>query len=254
MNLVSEAARLAAEWSFAPTEELPGGHCSHVYADASRVLKVPYQGEEMTSGYLAMVRLSGPFAPKIFAHDEATGSMLMERATPGTQLHETVCDDDEFEVFEEVVHAFRRMDTTGLMSMRQYYLDSKDALVDFLLDTTPEEVALHGDLHHSNILRHGDGWMVIDAKGLVGDPAVEGAAFVCNPMENLATRSVDAYEMRIESVAMALGVSPFRVWAWSLCRMREDICEPGQPWYHALVALDACAETFGGERFVEPLT
>ena len=36
--------------------------------------------------------------------------------------------------------------------------------------TTSEAVVLHGDLHHDNVLRDGDGWVVIDPHGYVGDP------------------------------------------------------------------------------------
>lgn len=36
-----------------PEEELPGGHCSRVFATWDRVLKVPFQGEELSSGFRA---------------------------------------------------------------------------------------------------------------------------------------------------------------------------------------------------------
>jgi len=31
-------------------------------------------------------------------------------------------------------------------------------------------VLLHGDLHQDNILSHGDDWLVIDPKGVIGFP------------------------------------------------------------------------------------
>ena len=37
------ARAFAERYHFYPTEELPGGHCSRVFADDSRVLKIPWQ-------------------------------------------------------------------------------------------------------------------------------------------------------------------------------------------------------------------
>ena len=37
---------------------------------------------------------------------------------------------------------------------------------------------LHGDLHHDNILQNGDGWLVIDPKGVIGSPINEIWAFI----------------------------------------------------------------------------
>ena len=247
------AEALCCQWKFEPTRELPGGHCSRVYANADKVLKVPYKGEEMTTGYLAMVRLGPPLGPTIFESDPNTGSMLMDRAIPGTKLNESgISEPEQDEVWRKCALAFQEISTDGLMSMTEYY-GKLDPLVRNLLATTNKMVALHGDLHHENILRNGDGWMCIDAKGLIGDPAVEGAAYVCNPMGDLLERSAGGFAERVVTVAQLLDVDPFRVWAWSIARMREDVAEPGEPWHHALVALNYCASTFGGERWVLPL-
>lgn len=50
-----------------------------------------------------------------------------------------------------------------------------------LLDTSPTLQALHGDLHHDNILRSPRGWLAIDPKGVSGDPAYEPANAFRNP-------------------------------------------------------------------------
>ncbi len=42
-------------------------------------------------------------------------------------------------------------------------------LRDDLLKSTTKEVLLHGDLHHDNILKNGDSWLVIDPKEFIGD-------------------------------------------------------------------------------------
>ncbi len=40
----------------------------------------------------------------------------------------------------------------------------------------------HGDLHHHNILRRGDGWAAIDPKPAVGEPEYDVAPLLWNPI------------------------------------------------------------------------
>ena len=48
----------------------------------------------------------------------------------------------------------------------------------------PHDVrVLHGDLHHDNILLGARGWLVIDPKGLLGDPAFDAANLFYNPLD-----------------------------------------------------------------------
>lgn len=50
-----------------------------------------------------------------------------------------------------------------------------------LLQSAAPPVALHGDLHHDNVLKGARGWCAIDAKGLLGDPDYETANAFRNP-------------------------------------------------------------------------
>lgn len=42
---------------------------------------------------------------------------------------------------------------------------------------------LHGDLHHGNVIHGSRGWLVIDPKGVYGDPAFEAANVFYNPLD-----------------------------------------------------------------------
>lgn len=46
-----------------------------------------------------------------------------------------------------------------------------------LLSSPAKQFVLHGDLHHDNILKHGDDWILIDPKGIIGEEEFEIAAF-----------------------------------------------------------------------------
>ena len=50
-----------------------------------------------------------------------------------------------------------------------------------LLDALHTPVALHGDLHHDNVVHGARGWLAIDPKGLLGDAAFDAANWFYNP-------------------------------------------------------------------------
>ena len=66
-----------------------------------------------------------------------------------------------------------------------YYLQKARKLRDSLTQNAGPDVLLHGDLHHDNILQNGEDWLVIDTKGVIGEPAYEIAAFIRNPIPEL---------------------------------------------------------------------
>ncbi|WP_084646110.1 aminoglycoside phosphotransferase family protein [Devosia insulae] len=52
-----------------------------------------------------------------------------------------------------------------------------------LFDKPMEIIPLHGDIHHDNIVSGARGWVAIDPKGLIGDPAYDYANSFLNPEE-----------------------------------------------------------------------
>ena len=248
MDVVAES--LVKQWNFVPTEELPGGHCSRVYADSERVLKVPFQGEEMDSGYWAILALEGPFKPIIFASDPETGSLLIERAIPGLPLNLTgLTETEQLKVWSQVVDDWRKCPKQGFMALGAFS-DPNDPLAQHLLSTTQTKITMHGDLHYFNILSHKSGWLCIDAKGVIGDPAFEGAAYVRNPLPSTGDFTTAQIAERVNQVADALGVDPFRVWGWSVIMLRDGgNPEPG-PWRNVLDRLYQCAAAFGAKEWL----
>jgi streptomycin 6-kinase len=83
-----------------------------------------------------------------------------------------------------------------------------------LCDSMGEEVVLHGDLHHENILRSDErGWVVIDPKGMVGEREYEAGALMRNPVPVL--HDSRTLERRADLLAEALGLDGARMRAWS---------------------------------------
>jgi streptomycin 6-kinase len=89
-----------------------------------------------------------------------------------------------------------------------------------LLASGAPPVVLHGDLHHGNILSAGPrGWLAIDPKGLVGEPACEaGGSLLWNNLPGAAAGQGNASTLarRVAQLAAALGVERERVRRWGL--------------------------------------
>jgi streptomycin 6-kinase len=57
------------------------------------------------------------------------------------------------------------------------------AIAERLLSNRADVRPLHGDLHHLNVIHGPRGWLAIDPKGLIGDPAFDAANFFFNPLD-----------------------------------------------------------------------
>jgi len=74
---------------------------------------------------------------------------------------------------------------------------------------------VHGDFHHHNLLRHGDRWLVIDPKPMVGEPEFDVPTFMWNPIGMRPTKtSVDRW---IATFADA-GLGADRIRKWGIIR------------------------------------
>ena len=96
------------------------------------------------------------------------------------------------------------------------YLHKARKLRDELIATSAPLVLIHGDLHHDNILQNGNEWMVIDPKGVIGEPAYEAAAFIRNPIPELLRHKnlSSIVDNRITQFAEILELSKQRIISW----------------------------------------
>jgi streptomycin 6-kinase len=112
-------------------------------------------------------------------------------------------------MFVDLLDHRRRNDGPGRFPAS--LLDRAVAITEGLLSTTNAPVVLHGDLHHSNVLRAERApWLAIDPKGLVGDRGFEVAAFVRNP----SPQSLPVLQRRLTLIAGAPELDPQRTRDW----------------------------------------
>lgn len=92
---------------------------------------------------------------------------------------------------------------------------------------------IHGDLHHENLLRGSLGWLAIDPKGLLGDPAYDTANMFYNPLSRDDLR-LDPLRIRAMAARLGLAVNrdPRAILQWAFahaCLSSSWHLEDGQP-------------------------
>lgn len=213
--------------------------------DAPVVLKIGLNPKVLAHEALCLRAFEKTMVPQVIAHDDHM--IIMQCAMPGHTLREYFPDNDieATKILCSIIkqihtapiptkHHFLRLDELfrtldNKLEIPDKILTTAKNLRDKLLSTTKNDVLLHGDLHHDNILRNLDSWMVIDPKGFIGDPAFELAAYLCNPISQLLKSSQPRtlIENRINLCHAELSIDVARIvdwlyaksvlcWAWSL--------------------------------------
>ena len=118
----------------------------------------------------------------------------------------------------------------GLDKLQKYSRPNPKAfpkkLIDFslgaskeLLASSGEQVLLHGDLHHFNVLSSArNSWLVIDPKGVVGEREYEVCAFMRNPGPQLLTsmNTTQVISQRFDQIVEHTGFERERILLWSI--------------------------------------
>ncbi len=222
-------------------------------------------GPEERAGADLLEWWDGDAAARVLARDG--NAILIERATGSrdlVQMSHTGDDEAACRIVCAVVarlHAPRAKPLPRLATLVERFealtdpaarhegvLDAAAATARALLAAPRETVALHGDIHHGNILDFGRrGWLAIDPKGLTGERGFDYANLFCNPDAATAGDS-DRFARRVALVGAAAGLDRRRLLAWVLAWSglsavwhREDGTDPAAALAVAQLAATALA-------------
>lgn len=183
-------------------------------------------GDEEQRGSALLAWYGGQGAATVF---DAVGGVVFMEWLDGPTLGEAARAgrDEEAAIallgVVKLLHGAREADPPPLLPLRARYRAlfempasrwpamSKDLLARAvgvahrLFDKPAASLPLHGDIHHDNIISSSRGWLAIDPKGLLGDPAYEVANSFLNPIDapRLVTdfrrilRLAELYEARL---------------------------------------------------------
>ena len=213
------------------------------------VLKAGVPHKELFSEMEALRVYDGRGSVRLLEADSEQGIMILERLSPGTMLTgmaDNAHDVEATAIAAEVMRALWQPVTEaktaslfptvsdwmeGLQEMRAHFrggtgpfraalLDEAEGLAKELLASQDAPVLLHGDLHHDNILVSERGWLAIDPKGLLGEPAYEVGALLRNFWEDRHTLSDKAQitERRVYQLAEELNLDRERVRGWGVAQ------------------------------------
>jgi streptomycin 6-kinase len=229
MRLMEQRAReVAAGWGLELGPPFALSRYSFVApAGADAVLKITWDEDDESDHEADALDLwAGDGAVRLIRRDTARRALLAERAVPGSDISEL--PDDE--ATAAAVDLGSRLWMTAAAPFRWIgdhvprWLDNAGrdgaALVPLAkqLYATLEpgrDTLVHGDFHHHNILRHGERYVAIDAKAMLGEPEFDVPSFLWNPLGSEMT--AERTERRIAAFAAA-GLDEGRIRAWTVIR------------------------------------
>ena len=190
-------------------------------------------GDESLHEADALERWSGDGAVRLLRQDPRRHALLLERATPGSDLA-ALAEDEACSVALEVTDRLWKPASTPFRWIGDHvphWLDDAERagrplapLARSLYATLAVGSAtlVHGDLHHHNVLAHGPRHVAIDPKPMLGEPEFDVAPFLWNPLGS--RMRLDATEARLRAFA-ACGLDDGRMRAWAVIRgsyLRRD--------------------------------
>jgi streptomycin 6-kinase len=220
-------------------------------AKADVVLKLGVPNRELTGEIAALRLYNGRGACRLLGADAEKGMLLLERLTPGHMLATLEDDDRATEIAADTMRqlwgcssALNRSANNaaaadfirlkdwfdGFRRLRRRYRGKAGPLPEHLvamaesrshelLSGDRDEVLLHGDLHHFNLLMSARGWLAIDPKGVIGPRGYELGPFLINPKPGFLQGSNPRGQMerRIAMLSERLGMGREHIRAWGIC-------------------------------------
>ncbi len=161
-----------------------------------------------------------------FTKSDGDYAAMMAVARVIADLHSRVPDVPEaLKPLPVHVKALLEKETKYLNSTETDLINLAKQQCRHLLNTSPAPVPLHGDLHHENLYLSDRGWIAIDPKGLIGDPAYEIANLFCNPRDQLELMASRERILQLGTIfSKALNHPVDRLFGWAFVHAMLSVC------------------------------
>lgn len=238
---------LAKQWKFKITKRCANLSFNFVALvvlenGSKAILKCGVPNDEFTTEINALRIYAGEGVVRLIVADAKKGWLIEERCVPGKNLLSLKDDEKATTIALNLMQQLWRPLNSpakfptlvkllrGLDKLQKYARANHGAfpkkLIDFslsaskeLLASSGEQVLLHGDLHHFNILSSGkNSWLAIDPKGVIGEREYEIAAFMRNPGHQLLTAMDTKHVLlrRLDQIVEHTSFEHERILLWSI--------------------------------------
>lgn len=194
-------ARLVQHWSLYDIKPVDNMSYNYVAKATQKVgksvvLKIGCDTQLIEDEYNLLKHFNGQGSIKVLDIHYDGNALLLEQAIPGYLLkkHHLANITDTIKIYTNVVKALASKDRpSGQYTHVKKWCEALDrmhddrikpdyvikakVLRDFLLSSAEKEYLCHGDLHLANIILHGNQWLSIDPKVVIGEIVFEAAAF-----------------------------------------------------------------------------
>jgi streptomycin 6-kinase len=169
-------------------------------------LKIGVPHQDLFTEMEALALYNGRGTVRLLGCNPERGALLLQRAMPGTMLWQVGDNAQQTQIAASAMlsllpqvpertqlphfsqwteRAFRLTRTEWDPEERwpRDLLERAEAIMNEVSPDRSRDVVLHGDLHHENILwDDGDGWVVIDPKGVIGPRWLEAGRYIQNQL------------------------------------------------------------------------
>ena len=232
------------------------------------VLKLGFPNPEFITEILTLQIYQGRGAVRLIKGDPEFGALLLEQILPGTNLLAIKDDQEAMRIGSQVMRRiwmeatnsenfptmldwcrglkrYRKLSPASSRPLPERMVNQAEDLAQVLLQTQAPSFLLHGDLHHMNILQGENGsWIVIDPKGVIGEPCFEIGPLMINPLPDLIKdpQLTQTLSRRLDILEQELQLDRWRMAAWCFVRAVLsavwEVEDGGENWQYGIT----CAE------------
>ncbi|MFT4059791.1 MAG: aminoglycoside phosphotransferase family protein [Legionella sp.] len=245
-NLPAIVTALTIDWNLSeiiPVSNMTFNYVAKAILNSKEpvVLKISYDEQSIFNEKQALANLGPQGAIKLIDYDNRYNALLLQQAIPGITLKSLYQDNPDY-VTDCYVETMRRLhfqqlpkesnhpsvadwlkvlDEPYLTQIPTTLLNKAIELRNKMLSSPKPLIFLHGDLHHDNILKHGNEWFAIDPKGVIGEAEFEIAAFDFMYINELTitTDVKNVFAKRVELLAQKSGLDASRIRDWVFIRL-----------------------------------
>ncbi len=198
--------------------------------------------------------------PIIFHKDQENNAYLMEKLEPGISLKHLVNPEGDEKATRIIAQVILDLQSADTLHKKNYQhiseqitafeflyghidkniIDNVKSIFNELCADRSNDIILHGDLHHDNILQNGISWSVIDPHGYIGHPCAEVGPMIFNPLDDFpkyhTMQNIIKTRLNILAEMLPFYLACIKRWACCLALRSAawDVEDVGKPNHHTI--------------------